>query len=1259
MLLHFTHKLCTILPIFQNNAQSILTFALENVKIYDSILKLFIRRNFFMKKLRLILTAVAILALLVTGITLSVSAADVADTTVLTVDGTEYSTAPASIPDGAEVVVYKLNTKIPYNKNAEYTAGIAADFCVYSDTEIVYNVVGDEGVNLKDQIQYPTPTNANKGYTVKLLNDVNFTDSRTNGEFALIGRNWSTGDIYFDLNGYDLECRHSAAGSALFGLADGATRNFRIISSRQGGEIRFFSKVNEEWVPSYLLYTNVNTTPFYLGAATIDGVEIPGDNLTVYCGGLLRENGNNSQKLVINGGTYYNTATANGAYYAIASGALKEGTEFDVKNAKFYSTNGQFIKYYNDVQAPVTFNFDNCFFYSDNNSENVPFGFNPGATVNFANCYFDLAKGVVTTQNYAASFVDCFATDRTSTNEMNYAVTLKAPVAENFTKWASDNAFKHNITLGSDFIYNVYVPNGVTDILVNGLPAEALKYDDVYDVICIPVPAKEFADNWEVTCAFGENKPTLTSSILDYITGALTLYPEDAALVDLLYAVKDYGKAAIEYFGHDSIYTDDYINVLETVTGTAMTTPSDDFMAVISGARLRLAGEIAFVFAVAKDAEGTVTFEYNYGGEPATKTVDVAGLTEIEIGVKAIDLRSDIKVTVNGEELTYNLSNYIYAMANDTELDETAKTALMRLLTYIDNYCYTARVHLICSTDGHTPATPIIENVVAGTATTHGTRDEIVYCSVCGILISRETIITERAPLGDFNVTDNGDGTYTLNSVKDISKSATSLVVPEIVTAIDAGAFAGCSALEEITLPFVGLKTSSSRSDVENLFGSIFGEVSYNGSVAVAQTTYTSKETKTYYIPSSLTKLTITGSTYMTNNYNDGLEFNAIQNVTSIKTVDLSQSDMKIIGDTAFLGCTGLDNVILPDTVTNINAFAFQNAGGTDGMTINIPKGVTVGYRAFQDVILTVNYEGTEAEHKAQFSNQGSEYWTSGNVLAKSITLNYLETGCGSLHTPGTPVYENEVPATATTHGTRDEVVYCTVCGEFVSRETVITERAPLVDFNVTDNGDGTYTLNSVKDISKSATSLVVPEIVTAIDAGAFAGCTALEEITLPFVGASAAATYYNGNPAFSYIFDTVPSTLVKVTLTGGNSGKINRAAFSSCTTLKTVDLSQTEITEIEHGAFQSCSGLDNVILPSTVATIGADVFDNSGGTDGMTINIPKSVTSIGYRPFKNVLVKVTCESTEAEIVAQFGSTSTFEAFMVQANAGSTITYAQ
>ena len=73
-----------------------------------------------MKKLKLLLLALAVIALIVAGITVTVSADAVADTTILTVNGEEYSAVPESIPDGAVVLGYKPCENVPYNPNATY-----------------------------------------------------------------------------------------------------------------------------------------------------------------------------------------------------------------------------------------------------------------------------------------------------------------------------------------------------------------------------------------------------------------------------------------------------------------------------------------------------------------------------------------------------------------------------------------------------------------------------------------------------------------------------------------------------------------------------------------------------------------------------------------------------------------------------------------------------------------------------------------------------------------------------------------------------------------------------------------------------------------------------------------------------------------------------------------------------------------------------------------------------------------------------------
>lgn len=65
-------------------------------------------------------------------------------------------------------------------------------------------------------------------------------------------------------------------------------------------------------------------------------------------------------------------------------------------------------------------------------------------------------------------------------------------------------------------------------------------------------------------------------------------------------------------------------------------------------------------------------------------------------------------------------------------------------------------------------------------------------------------------------------------------------------------------------------------------------------------------------------------------------------------------------------------------------------------------------------------------------------------------------------------------------------------------------------------NGGTVIAASAFKDRAK-LTKVVVPETVTSIGAGAFRGCVAIEDITLPFVGESANAVYSHG--VFGYIF--------------------------------------------------------------------------------------------------------------------------------------------
>ena len=190
------------------------------------------------------------------------------------------------------------------------------------------------------------------------------------------------------------------------------------------------------------------------------------------------------------------------------------------------------------------------------------------------------------------------------------------------------------------------------------------------------------------------------------------------------------------------------------------------------------------------------------------------------------------------------------------------------------------------------------------------------------------------------------------------------LMVSDNVTRIGSGAFSGCSSLESITIPFVGARAGVTSSDTYQYpFGYMFGTSSYTGGTPTKQNYHGSSTISgtytTYYIPSSLKSVTVTGGNILLG------AFENCKNLTSVTIPDSVTS----IGWAAFRGCTGLTSITIPDSVTSISGWAFygckgltsviignsvtsigENAfNGCSGLTsITIPDSVTsIGDRAF------------------------------------------------------------------------------------------------------------------------------------------------------------------------------------------------------------------------------------------------------------------------------------------------------------------------
>ena len=309
----------------------------------------------------------------------------------------------------------------------------------------------------------------------------------------------------------------------------------------------------------------------------------------------------------------------------------------------------------------------------------------------------------------------------------------------------------------------------------------------------------------------------------------------------------------------------------------------------------------------------------------------------------------------------------------------------------------------------------------------------------------------------------------------------TSITIGDSVTSIGESAFSGCSSLESITIPFVGAKAGVTSSDIYQYpFGYIFGTASYDGGVATEQHYYGSSTSDdaytTYYIPSSLKSVTVTGGNILRG---------AFYNCTGLTSVTIGNS-VTSIGEWAFSGCSGLTSITIPDSVTSI------------------------GDRAFESCELTsiIVVEGN------------SKYHSVGNCLIETATKTLI-LGCktsaiptdGSVTSIGYEAFRGCTGLTSIT--IPDSMTSIGIAAFYYCSDlTSIT-----IPDSVTSIGDWAFTSCS------GLTSVTIPDSVTSIGNSAFYDCYSLDTInfegTIEQWNAITKGDGWNGNVSATQVICT------------------------------------------------------------------------------------------------------------------------------------------
>ena len=272
------------------------------------------------------------------------------------------------------------------------------------------------------------------------------------------------------------------------------------------------------------------------------------------------------------------------------------------------------------------------------------------------------------------------------------------------------------------------------------------------------------------------------------------------------------------------------------------------------------------------------------------------------------------------------------------------------------------------------------------------------------------------------------------NGVTRIGKSAfshcsslTSVTIPDSVTTISYGAFGYCSSLASITVD------NNNKYYSNDEYGVLFNK----DKTTLIQ--YPIGNTRiNYTIPDSV----------ITINYS------AFYHCTNLTSVTIGNS-VTTIGYDAFFWCNSLTSVTIPDSVTTIGDYAFYGCdrlknvyyGGTEAQWNEI----SIDYYNDELYNATIHYNYHVHNYKAvatPVTCTQNGYTTCTCECGDIYVDNYVSaTG----HTPAGAVEKNYVAPTCTENGSKDIVVYCSVCDEEISRETVTIEATGHAD----NDGDG------------------------------------------------------------------------------------------------------------------------------------------------------------------------------------------------------------
>ena len=401
-------------------------------------------------------------------------------------------------------------------------------------------------------------------------------------------------------------------------------------------------------------------------------------------------------------------------------------------------------------------------------------------------------------------------------------------------------------------------------------------------------------------------------------------------------------------------------------------------------------------------------------------------------------------------------------------------------------------------------------------------KDDISACKKC------TSSLIEYSPTEEFSI--NPDGV-----LASYNGDATSVRVPDGVTAIGWNAFRGCSTLSSVIIPDgvtrIEGRAFASCENLESL--SIPNTVSYIGNGVF----FKCKSLKSITIPPSVEELE-----------------NWCFSESAISQIKLSNG-LKRIGTGCFSECESLESIALPDSVSEIGAQCFEQCYALKSAKLSsslkkLPKA------SFSRCVSLSALECPSSLKEIGFSALGE--CSSLKTLKLNEGLNIIEgfafNKCNSL--------EGVIEFPDSLISCDQALFFNTVCDNV--QKVIISK--------------GIQDKNYPKMIFPNVQEIVFKEGVTSIPNSAWSNCTSLKKISLP------RTLKKIDNCAFSEC-----TKLTSVNLDAFRLEQIGNEAFYGCKSLSNIKFGEG-LTSIGEYAFMGCAP-KKITIPSNVKSVGRFAF--------------------------------------------------------------------